>query len=258
MDSSQSLLVGESLQYIWMKFGKKSAMYPLEWLCRISPHFKEKFKDLKFQYQPGLDMWAVENRPKLLMPEEELSSGLLLEEIAKENNIIWHCDNLEIFGIDDGIEEWAQAPLKFQALAKLYIFALKYILQVRDLIIDEVNDIITDTKRVPHPGVRNYLQKHIDDGGPFRPLISSQPVKFIIPQELLNNLTSNPPKDGRDFIMPEHPGTDISMIRWAKFGLLPNQKYRLERLLDLANKYSFETLTMALRPGSQYSPSIYL
>ena len=33
-------------------------------------------------------MWAEKNRPKLLIPEEGLSSGILLEEIARENNII--------------------------------------------------------------------------------------------------------------------------------------------------------------------------
>ena len=56
MDSSQSnLLDGKRLQYIWLKFGNQSAMYPLEWLCGIFPHFKEKLEDLKFHYQPGLD-----------------------------------------------------------------------------------------------------------------------------------------------------------------------------------------------------------
>ncbi len=82
-----SLLHGKPLQYIWLRFNNQSAIYLLEWLCGIFPYFKEKLEDLKVYYQPDLDMWAEENRPKLLLPEEGLSSGILLEEIARENNI---------------------------------------------------------------------------------------------------------------------------------------------------------------------------
>ncbi len=65
---------------------------------------------------------------------------------------------LRLFSINDGIQKWA--ILKFQALAKIYIFAIKYRLQVQALIIDEINDIITYTKRVPSLGFNNYLHQY--------------------------------------------------------------------------------------------------
>ena len=117
---------------------------------------------------------------------------------------------LGLFGINDGIQKWA--PLKFQALAKIYIFAIKYRLQVRALIIDEINDIITYTKRVPRLAVKKYLHKYTNKDDSVRALISSQPVTFIILQEMLNNITTNSPKDDKDFIILERSRT-LLMIR---------------------------------------------